>query len=67
MTFTILFAAMASLVAAAVGCSLAPDFNGHAYGYLLGQLATISAWLVGASMGAIIGVVVDAVRQRRRQ
>lgn len=67
MTFTILFAAMASLLGAAVGCAIAPDFNRHVYGYLLGHLATISGWLVGASMGAILGVLVDTIRQRRRQ
>ena len=65
MRFTILFAAAASLIGAAVGCSLAEDFNGHAYGYLTGHLAAISGWLAGASLGAILGSLIDAIRQRR--
>jgi uncharacterized membrane protein len=65
MRFTVVFAAAASLLGAAAGCSVAEDFNGHAYGYLVGHLATISGWLVGASIGAILGTLVDTIRQRR--
>ena len=65
MKFTVLCAASASLLGAVSGCSMAEDFNGHAYGYLTNHLSAMSGWLVGASIGAIIGAVIDGIRQRR--
>ena len=65
MKFTVLFAGAASLLGAISGCSMAEDFNGHAYGYLTNHLSAMSGWMIGASIGAIIGAIIDGIRARR--